>query len=173
MAKKRVVKQKIERDVDFGTGQVLVEKISQTYYESKEPQYVKLYISDMSKLRGLPNSVGGLLNEMLSYLGYDGLVDISARRRRIICDNLRVGADAVRRGIKKLVEKGIIAKIETNVYMPNPHLFGRGQWKECDELRAGVSLNDKGAMVLMDWLQRKLKDGRSDTNRIDNINKIG
>ena len=132
MSKTMISERKI---IDYETGQIKEEEIT-TKWRSEEPNYIKLYLEDLSYLYRLPKSTSGLLYELLNYTAYgtnEIILNISVKKR--IEKKIKMSINVINNNITKLVKNGIIKRVSTGIFILNPYLFGKGDWKNLKELR--------------------------------------
>lgn len=109
-----------------------------------EPDFIKLYIKDICKLNDIPTAGNNILNELLKYTNYDNKVLLPMGVKKIILDKLNISLGTLNNNITKLIKKEILKRIDTGIYMFNPYLFGRGNWKDIKEIRTSWTYNNKG-----------------------------
>jgi predicted transcriptional regulator of viral defense system len=73
-------------------------------------------------------------------LAKDGMrVAITAGVKRLMCQKHGIGSpQTIANALSKMTKEGILLRIETGVYMLNPFLIGKGDWKDIQKLRLGV-----------------------------------
>lgn len=131
--------------VDGQTGEVLQEE-THTQVASKtihgaEPPYIKLYLQDMLYMSDLPKSYSGLVYTMLKRSSYandeEGLCVTLAQytKEKILKECGWDKMQSLNNALNKLVKGNVIKRLGTGVYQFNPYLFGRGEWKDIDNIR--------------------------------------
>ena len=108
---------------------------------SREPDYVKLYLSTVLALKNLPITHNQLLNEILLRMSYadvdEGqIVYILPVDRDNIAKKIKQKPDTIKKAIIDFARAGILKKIANGKYQVNPHLFGKGDWKDIRRIRA-------------------------------------
>jgi len=108
---------------------------------SREPDYVKLYLNTVLASKNLPVTHNQLLNEILSIMSYANvdegqIVYILPVDRENIAKKIKQKPDTVKKAIIDFVKTGILMKIANGKYRVNPHLFGKGDWKDIRRIRA-------------------------------------
>lgn len=91
-----------------------------------EPPYIKLYLEDLQKVYNLPNNT--ILYELLKRMNYEGEVVLNSSEKKKICLTLNIKNQTIDNYIGKLKKAGVFKSIDTGTFIPNPNLFGRGDW---------------------------------------------
>lgn len=132
--------------VNHTTGEVTT-STKHKKFRSDEPNYIKLYLNDIAYLYNLPSSSSSLVFELLSYLTYNTQeIVLNAATRKRIAEKLEVSVRTLNNRIVKLKNAGIISSDEAGIYVLNPYLFGKGDWKSIKELRN----NNLGMKIVYD-----------------------
>jgi hypothetical protein len=109
---------------------------------SPEPEHVKIYAPAIAPINSLIASHRRVLYAILSEVSSaeNGMrVAITAGVKRRMCQELGVkNPQTISNALSKMVKAGILIRIETGIYMLNPFLFGKGDWKDIQKLRLGV-----------------------------------
>lgn len=122
--------------VNHETGEVK-ESTTVRVVKGEEPSYIKLYLQDISYLYGLPATAGDLMHELLQYVTYGThQIILNASVKERICKVTGIAKQTLNNRLQDLVNKGIIARDGRSVFVLNPYLFGKGDWKSVRELRS-------------------------------------
>lgn len=122
--------------VNHETGEIK-ESTTVRAVKGEEPSYVKLYLQDISYLYGLPATAGDLMHELLQYVTYGTQqIILNASVKEKICEVTGIAKQTLNNRLQDLVNKGIIARDGRGVFVLNPYLFGKGDWKSVRELRS-------------------------------------
>lgn len=158
---KKVIQERITEAFNHETGEV--EKTTrETVYNipGEEPAYVKVYLQDIELLYSLPDSSHRVLFELLKRLDFEGNINLNSTNKKAIIN--AVGWKSI--GVldnylsNHLIKKGIFKREGTGVYLPNPHLFGRGKWTEIKNRREAwlhVTYNEDGERKITSSLNDK------------------
>ena len=130
--------------IDYNTGEVVEESSIITYQMESEPEFVKIYLQDVSRLFNLPSGVSSIMYELLRYMTYENLIALTPYIRKQIADKLGTNTGVFNQGITKLTKQGLISKVGSGTYMANPDVFGKGKWKDIKNLRATIVYNSDG-----------------------------
>lgn len=171
MSTKRVVQQTEKITTDRQTGEVTSETRENVFTFPKEPPYVKLYLEDVEKIYGLPNSSSPVLYELLRKMDYDGLINLNSTVKNIICEKVGYKYQTLKNYLNTLVKTGVFRNIGRGVYQPNPHLFGRGDWREIYKQREAwlkVEYTAKGARKVSSSLGEKTEEKQQDLDLGEN-----
>ncbi|WP_318431521.1 replication/maintenance protein RepL [Photobacterium leiognathi] len=133
--KKKLIQETIETSFDHDTGEVKQESNVRTFQIPQEPPFVKLYIEDLTSLYDLPKTSPSMLMELLKKLDYEGQVNLNAANKRQICERTGHAIKTLDNFLSQLVKHKIFRRIDRGVFVPNPHLFGRGEWREIHKRR--------------------------------------
>ena len=138
MAKKKIVFEETTRTIDESTGELLTTTNKQVSFADKEPDYVKLYISDIVRLKDLPPSADKVLMEIIGQMGYSNIFAAYAPIKRVMIKNLDISMNTLNKSIDQLHKKGILIRIERGVYLVDPNLFARGSWDDIKNIRLTI-----------------------------------
>lgn len=105
----------------------------------QEPPYIKLYMRDVSYMRDMPN---GLMKVVYSLTRYANVTDqglqilLPSGLKNKLSEELGINRKSFNNALTKLCKGKIIRRIDTGVYELNPYLFGKGEWKDIEKIRA-------------------------------------
>lgn len=139
MGKKQILRATETTEVDYATGEVKTQSTTRESFVSQEPDFIKLYLDDVAYL----NNVGGcsdLLRQYLKLVTYDGIIVLNAAVKRRIAASLGVTVKHIENQTTKLVKQNVIIRRDRGLYEANPHIFGKGAWKDIQERRKGVEV---------------------------------
>lgn len=147
MGKKNLyVKEVVEiKDSD---GEVLSTKRQEMAMFEKEPPYVKLYLNDIGRLKGLNNSEQHLLNELVFNMGYNNVVPSYKPVKEMISERLGMKYNTLEKSIKNLYKKGVLIRKARGFYIIDPELFGRGSWSDVQKIRMTIDYNTDGTKTI-------------------------
>lgn len=109
-------------------------------YESKkipkEDSYIKLYLTDVTKLFNLPEGLGKLAVILSSYMTFDGSLFLNSTLKKKISDELEYkNYRSVDNNLVKLVKAKVLIKNDTGTYEFNPFIIAKGKWKDIHSKR--------------------------------------
>jgi len=142
----------------------MVVKKTQTFVRrvQAEPDFVKMYLDDIAKLRGLAPKQRGLLDALLQKMNYQNEVSLSSGTKKELCVKLEIFKDGAKTDgggdvnemvslssfnftLHALCKKGVISRKSTGVYYISPHLFGKGAWADIEQIRLTINYNPDGS----------------------------
>jgi hypothetical protein len=100
-----------------------------------EPNYLKLYIDDLGLLNKLSGGETRALIHIAAIANYDGEIVLPLGIKKRIAEKAGVKVQAISDTIVKLINKGILKRVDLTIYILNPNLFARGKWREIRERR--------------------------------------
>lgn len=145
---KKVTFEQVNTTTDVHTGEIIEIKRHTNTVLEKEPDFVKLYVQDIVRLKALPNSSAMVLNLLLKSMSYKNIIPAYAPIKRMICAELGIGMDSLNKAIDNLYKAGILIRIERGIYMADPNLFGKGEWKNINNLRLTIEYKEDGTKTI-------------------------
>lgn len=158
---KNVVKEVSTLTIDGKTGEITEIQRVQSYSIEQEPPFVKLYLSDIVRLKELPPATSTVLHAILQVMNYQSKVMLMGFIKKEMCDNLNMSMNTLNKSIDNLYKSGILIRIATGYYIVDPELFGKGSWKDIKNIRLQIdyTTDDKGRTT------KKLKSNLSETQK--------
>lgn len=144
----------IEKTVIDEEGKVKHYEESKTINWGAEPNYIKVYLDTILYLSDLPKGLNSILYAFLKRMSYGNQLVINAAVKRQITGEIKLSKSSIDCAITKFVKGGILKRIDTGLYLVNPHLFGKGEWKDIAKIRLEVAFSDEGKTVMAE-IQRK------------------
>jgi len=120
-------------------GQVTRETKTQALYVENEPAFVKIYLQDILSLKGLPKAHHDVLLCVLNEMNWENRVYLSGPLRRAMLAKLGIKTNTLSKVLEGFVTDSILIREATGVYLVNPHLFGKGAWKDIKAIRLTVT----------------------------------
>ena len=136
--KKSVSYQQNKMIIDGTSGEILEEEKTVQFKVEQEPDFVKLYLRDLSLVIGLPSTAQDIMHLLLRFMTYDNRIILNSAIRKEISENLKVKPNTLAHRLADLCSANIMLKKDTNLYMVNPYLFGRGKWEDIKKLRLTI-----------------------------------
>ena len=117
-----------------------------------------MYISDVARLKNVPNGMSPILLELISQMGYNNIIPAYKPIKLITCNRLGISLDYLNKAITEFYKKGLFIRVARGVYMADPELFARGKWEDIKQLRLVVDydIDKKGNTI------KKLKSNLSE-----------
>jgi hypothetical protein len=136
--------------VNIETGEV-IETTNKTISFEREPDFIKLYLDDMTRILDLNLSEQKTMFALLRKMNYDCEIILTTLIRKDLLNVLKMPLNTFKHSIANLVEKGIMLRKANNHYLVNPRLFARGSWNDIQKIRMSVIYSPKGKMVYTDF----------------------
>ena len=165
---KDITQQKVDTIIDEETGEIISTTSSTTFRVEKEPDFIKLYLDDVLRLNDLPKGMSPILFRICKIMSYNNIVVLINPIKQMISNDLNISISYVNKCIDIFHKKGILIRIRDEktqkqhrgVYLVDPELFGKGQWKDIKSLRLVVDYKPNGTKEIKsnmsDQLQLKL-----------------
>ena len=135
--------------VDNQTGEVTQSIKKTEFINSKEPNYIKLYVDTLLTFKNLSKSLNPILIEFLKYMSYASVSDgtggqiiyVNAHMKKLIAAATGLKIDRINKALTDFVKANVFKRIATGTYQVNPYLFGKGEWKDIKSIRATFDFN--------------------------------
>lgn len=136
-------KHKLTEIIDVNSGEIVNSQMELISY-NQEPDFVKMYLQDLSFLHGLTGTNNSILHSLLSKMTYDNEIILIPRVKEEMANKIGLMKKTFEKGIRLLCEKGILIKKDNNYYLVNPFLFARGSWKDIRSIRMTIKYSKEG-----------------------------
>lgn len=144
MAKKIITYEKQDSFVDYSTGEIASKRETKIVKVEKDSdKFFKLFVDNMGVLYGLQNasSFKVLFSILNGATTRENLVFLGFGMRSRLCNSLGIHLNVFARGLKELIEKGIIKKTQDKDYFVlNPYIFGQGSFIDVEKLRQSIEV---------------------------------
>lgn len=152
----------IEKEIiNSDTGEVLQFEVeTEKVLYDKEPDYVKLYLGDIIRLKDLPPTSEKLLMLIVKHMGYNNIFQAYKPLKIIISQQLNISIHTLNNQISNLKRAGILIPLNQygkGLYLVDPDLFARGNWKDIKNLRLIVEYNSDGTKKLSSNAPQKVR----------------
>jgi predicted transcriptional regulator len=148
MAKKRILQEIHTQEIDFDSGELKHDFRQRTLQVEKEPDYVKLYLQDILKIKDLSKGSNAVLMALLRRMTYDNKIILIAAIKREISEELNIKMVTINKAIDSFLKTDIIRRTDRGIYVLNPYLFGRGSWEAVRQIRLTIHYTAKGGRQL-------------------------
>jgi hypothetical protein len=145
---KRISQEITSQIVNNETGEISKEIKHQVAFVEREPDYVKLYISDIFRLTDVPKSSNDIMLAMIKRMTYNNDIALFAPVKREIAKELGLKEVTISKAIELFVKKSIILRKDRGLYIINPYFFGRGKWEDIKKIRLQIDYSEKGRMIM-------------------------
>ena len=125
----------VKETINHETGEVISSSVVRRY-RGDEPNYVKLYLEDISYLHNLPKRASPILLELLKYVTYGTQeIMLNAYSKKSIASSVGIAMKTLDNNLQEFVRSGVLDRVATGTFKLNPYLFGKGDWKTINDLR--------------------------------------
>lgn len=114
----------------------------------REPNYIKLYLDTVLYLKDLPKGLNTVLYALLKRMSYGNQLVLNAALKRQIAKEIELSVSSINNAITKFVKGELLDRIDTGLYRVNPHIFGKGEWKDIAKIRLEVSFDSEGKTIM-------------------------
>lgn len=145
--KGRITQIRETRVVDNETGEILKEIESSDINIGSEPDFIKVYLEDLSYLANLPKSSGSVLFSIAKRMGYDNKVVLVKPIKTEIAKENEITLNSLDNIITRLKRSEILLSVDRSVYTINPYYIGKGYWKDIKKLRMEIEYSSQGRSI--------------------------
>lgn len=158
MDKTRITQMK-ETRVITEDGEVISKLESTDMVVEKEPDYIKLYLQDLTYLKELPKSFGSVLFSIAKRMNYENEVILIKAIKDEIAKENNMTPKSLDNAIARLKKESILINKARGIYIINPYYLAKGYWKDIKKLRMEIEYtpNGKTIKVLNENNQTNLK----------------
>lgn len=158
MGKRKVTKTNITETVNESTGEIILNTVqSQSYLIDREPDYVKLYLADVTRLKDIPAGMNKVLFELMKSINYNGIIMAYKPVKDLMCLSMGISMNYLNKCIDEFYKKGILIRYARGVYIADPNLFAKGNWKDIQTLRLVIEYNLDGTKTLKSNVSEEMK----------------
>ena len=162
MARKKIYKQENSQTVDSVTGEVLQKTTVEKSMVEAEPNFVKLYIDDILKLKNVPKASNDVLNILVANMSYGNIVVMIKPIKDLIAEETGLKLNTINKAIQNLHSAGILIRKNKSVYLIDPTLFAKGKWEDIKKLRLTIDYNPDGSKQINSNMVEQLQLGEQE-----------
>lgn len=156
--KKKVSKLSIIETVNEETGEIVLnETVRESFLIEREPDFVKLYLEDISRLKDVPQGMNKVLFELMKAINYNGIIMAYKPVKELMANNMGISVNYLNKCIDEFYKKGILIRYARGVYIADPNLFAKGSWKDIQNLRLVIEYNQDGTRALKSNVSEEMK----------------
>ncbi len=144
MAKKEKITQNKENFIDYNTGDIVKQNITQSIPVGAEPNYYKVYLQDLANLQGLNPTERQVLEVLSSNMSFDNIIVVIKPIKEKLSQITGKSYETIRSSIQGLVNKNILIREERACYRVNPKYIAKGKWQDIKALRLIIDYTEKG-----------------------------
>lgn len=154
--------------LDGKTGEIITSHEAITINYGSEPDFIKLYLNTIMYISDMPQGISNVLMCILKRVPYmdedDQSVYLPGEVKKRIAKKIGKSEQYVSDAITALVKGKILFRIgskHSTCYQINPHIFGRGHWKDIKKLQLHIDFDATGTTF---WTEVK-NQGKEDENK--------
>lgn len=156
--KKFISKTEIVKSYDTETGEETVENINiSSFSVDREPEYIKLYIQDVGRLKKINGKANDILLAFISKMGYNNIIPTYKPIKMFVANDLNISIHTVNSAIKKFKATGLFIPYVRGMYIADPELFARGKWNNIKNLRLVIDYKKDGTKKLKSNLSEEIQ----------------
>jgi hypothetical protein len=152
--RRKINQEIVTQVVSSETGEITESRTHKEFSIEREPDYIKLYIKDILRLKDLSKGTNDIMYSLLKRMTYadngENLLYLFAPIKRAVAAELGLKEGTIRKAIEQLTEKQILIRKDRGTYMVNPFLFGRGKWEDIRKIRLQVEYSADGGKVFLE-----------------------
>lgn len=139
-----------EESIEFNeeTGELTKSKKTKIAIVSTEPDFLKLYLSDIKRIFSLEKNVSLILYSIVLRMGYDNKFVAVKDTKILVSKDTGLKVETIDVAISKLKKENILIPISKSVYLVDPNLFARGKWNKLKDLRLCIQYNPDGTRTI-------------------------
>lgn len=146
------------RSITDENGAITYQEEDKTINWGKEPNYVKIYLDTILYLSDLPKGLNSILYALLKRMSYGNQLVINAALKRQIANEIDLSPSSINNAITKFVKGELLERVDTGLYRVNPHLFGKGEWKDIAKIRLEVTFDANGKTIMSEVEKKEQKE---------------
>lgn len=158
MVKVARVTNTVQRTITNENGEVTYQEEEKTINWGTEPNYIKVYLDTILYLKDLPKGLNGILQAFLKRMSYGNQLVINAALKRQIAKELDLSLSSINNAITKFVKGDLLIREDTGLYLVNPHLFGKGDWKDIAKIRLEITFDANGKTIMSEIEKKESKE---------------
>lgn len=157
MKTKKIYRQETKVTIDNNTGEIIQETDVTKSIVECEPNFIKMYVNDILKLKDVPKASNDVLNVLLANMSYQNIVVMIKPIKNLICEQTGLKSNTVNKAIQNLHKAGILIRKDRSVYIVDPTLFAKGKWEDIKKLRLVIDYKPNGTKEINSNMVEQLK----------------
>lgn len=159
------INQKVDRIIDYQTGEIIEQERVESLAVGKEPNYYKVYINDLANLQGLNPTEKVVLETLSANMTFDNLIVLIKPIKEKLCQITGKEFETIKKAIQGLTKKKVLLKEERACYRVNPKYVAKGKWEDIKALRLVVEYSERGRDISIEkvtpyHIEYKVKDNK-------------
>jgi hypothetical protein len=127
----------VKEIVDKETGELVLSE--KKINVSREPDFIKLYFDEITRIYDLPKTNSRVLVSLLRYVNYENKIYLNGALIKELSKELDMKVQSFRNALSKLSKSEVLYRLDTGVYLINPNIMAKGKWSDIEKLRLKVS----------------------------------
>jgi predicted transcriptional regulator len=153
--------------MDSTTGEVLQMRREEKRKVSREPDFIKLYLNNIMLLNSVPQQKTDVLYLLLTRMNYKNEIVLVSGIKKEMAEELNCSLATIDKSLSLLVDKGVLKRKDRGIYIANPHLFGRGQWTEIEQLRLSLEFTKNYTKIGGFVKKKEIENNDTDNKLLD------
>jgi hypothetical protein len=154
---KKITKATTVKTVDIATGEITEISNEETYVVEREPEYIKMYISDIARLKDIPKGMDSILMSFVKHMGYNNVIPVYMPIKKMIANDLGCSVSYINKAIDVFYKRGVFIRAARGMYVADPKLFARGSWSDIKDLRLVIDYEPNGTKKLASNLSEQMQ----------------
>lgn len=109
-----------------------------------EPDFVKLYIKDLCKIKGLTGIQNEMFKFMLRNMNHENLVSYGSTAKNSFLDEHGIKSTTFNNNIRGLIESNLIERVAKGEFRVNKKYAVKVDWTKVQEIKWETTYSDKG-----------------------------
>jgi len=153
--------------VNKETGEITQTSTAKVFKAEAEPNYIKMYLQDLTYLNKLPKGIDSILFELLKYINYEQEIIINKGIKSRIAEKLEKSESYINNSIVKLVKSEMLIRKDRGIYEINSYIFGKGSWKDIIKHRKSLKLE-----IFYEYQNEKKMTTKTTTKEQEDIKEL-
>lgn len=155
---KKVSYKEVKSFIDLATGEVIEQEKTRIVQVEREPDFAKMYFTDLINLMRLEKTTLIVLLCMCREMGYNNVVTINKSKKERLSKELNISVRTIEGCILKLNKVGFMIRINNGEYLIDPNLFARGKWEEIKGIRLIIDYNPDGTRTIRSNVMKNMEE---------------
>lgn len=161
---KTIIREEVETDRETGE----IKRTKHTVQFAPEPAFIKLYLDCLgifTSNAGLDKSLNDMLLETLKYMSYadnEQVIFLNSAVKARICKATGKSMARFNQTLTIWVKEKVLKRVDRGAYQVNPWIFGKGDWRDIEHMRATFSFDEHKATIESDFRKKEDKPAIAD-----------
>lgn len=136
--KKTIIYQDTRTTIDEVSGEIVETTSDKVVKIPQTPDFVMAFTKDIGYLSALSGGAAKLLFGLMGVVDRNNEITLNASRKKLLAEQTGLKLGSIDSTLHQLKKKGIILTIDKGIFALNPHLFGKGKWKNIQKMRMSI-----------------------------------